>query len=97
MKTNRIVKQKRTPSVQFTPPENDTGQRKAESPRVPVSEAELEAWTQKVKDLPDIRWDKVKAMREAIQNHTIDTDDRLANLAERLSPELIEYFRQIGQ
>ena len=97
MKTNRVANPKRTHSVQFTPPGNDPGKQRVDSPRAPVSKAEMEAWTQQVKDMPDIRWDKVKAMREAIQNHTIDTDDRLTNLAERLSPELIEYFRQIGQ
>jgi anti-sigma28 factor (negative regulator of flagellin synthesis) len=62
----------------------------------PFTQAELAAWVQKAKDLPDIRWDKVKAMRQAIRSGTFDHDPRLANLGDLLPDELLEYFRQMG-
>lgn len=62
----------------------------------PVTQAELASWVGKAKDLPDIRWDRVQAMRQAIQSERFDLDVRLAHLGEKLPPELIEYFRQTG-
>lgn len=48
------------------------------------------------KDFPDIRWEKVQAMREAIRSNTFDADGRLARLADHLPAELMEYLRQLG-
>ncbi|HOA73657.1 MAG TPA: flagellar biosynthesis anti-sigma factor FlgM [Phycisphaerae bacterium] len=62
----------------------------------PFTQAELAVWVQKAKDLPDIRWDKVQAMREAIREGTFDHDPRLADLSKLLPDELREYFLQTG-
>ena len=73
--------------------------RRANPPRppTPVSKAEIKSWLERAKELPDIRWDKVQAMRDAVRNRTIDADDRLSRLADRLPAELIEYLRQTGE
>ncbi|MCL2330413.1 MAG: flagellar biosynthesis anti-sigma factor FlgM [Phycisphaerae bacterium] len=65
----------------------------------PVSQAELNTWLQQAKDLPDVRWEKVRAMRKAIEEHTIDADmdERLSQLADRLPAELIDYWRSTGE
>ncbi len=55
-----------------------------------ISPAELKQWLEKAKDLPDIRWSKVKAVREAILAEGFDTDERLAQLADLLPSELFE-------
>lgn len=63
----------------------------------PVTPAELATWVQKAKDLPDIRWDKVHAMRAAIREAGFDLDPRLANFCDRHPDELIEYLRRLGE
>lgn len=97
MKTNRIDTPQRSVALPFSPPSGESAPRAAGPRAVPVSSAEMTLWLQRAKELPDIRWDKVQAMREAIRNRTIDTDDRLAQLADRLPAELIEYLGQIGE
>jgi hypothetical protein len=62
----------------------------------PFTQAELATWVQKAKDLPDIRWDRVQAMREAIRSEGFDLDVRLSKIGEKLPAELLEYFRQAG-
>jgi hypothetical protein len=64
--------------------------------REPFKQAELASWVHKAKDLPDIRWDKVQAMRQAIRSDGFDLDVRLSRLGEKLPAELVEYFRQAG-
>jgi hypothetical protein len=63
----------------------------------PFTQAELADWVRKAKDLPDIRWDKVQKLRQAIQSEAFDLDERLAKLGDKLPAELIEYLRQLGQ
>lgn len=62
----------------------------------PVTDAELAEWVQKAKDLPDIRWDKVKAMRDALAGSQFDVDDRLAKLGDKLPEELITFLQELG-
>lgn len=71
--------------------------RGAQAQPTPVSPAELERWIAKARSYPDIRWEKVQAMRAAIQAEGFDGDERLAQLADRLPDELLEYLRQTGQ
>ena len=98
MKTNSIGKRQKSVCVAFSPPGSESPPpRKATTPPAPVSKAEMKTWLERAKELPDIRWDKVQAMREAVRNRTIDTDDRLSRLADRLPAELIEYLRQAGE
>lgn len=61
------------------------------------TQAELAAWVRKAKDLPDIRWDKVLSLRQAIRSEKFDLDERLAKLGDKLPDELIEYLRQLGK
>ncbi len=61
------------------------------------TKAELAAWVKKAKDLPDIRWDKVQALRQAIKSEGFDLDERLAKLGDKLPAELIEYLRELRQ
>lgn len=62
-----------------------------------MTKAELAAWVRKARDLPDIRWEKVQALRQAIESGDFDVEGRLSQLEEKLPRELIEYLRQLGQ
>ncbi|MBI4581936.1 MAG: hypothetical protein HY718_19720 [Planctomycetes bacterium] len=53
----------------------------------PVSAAELKEWVRRARDLPDIRWEKVQAMRDAIQSGSFD-EARLDRLVDLLPAEL---------
>ncbi len=50
--------------------------------------AELPTWVEKARDLPDIRWDKVARIREALQAGDYDVDTRLQDLVIDLPDEL---------
>lgn len=50
--------------------------------------AEMPAWVQKAKNLPDIRWDKVARVREALRAGHYDVDTRLQDLMLDLPDEL---------
>lgn len=63
----------------------------------PMSQAELAEWVRKAKDLPDIRWDKVKAMREALAGSQFDIEERLARLGDKLPSEVLAMFQQLGE
>ena len=52
---------------------------------------------QRAEDLPDIRWEKVQAMREAIRCEAFDQDERLAGLADALPSELMDYLAAMGE
>lgn len=49
--------------------------------------ADLEGWIEKAKDLPDLRWEKVKAVREALARGEYDLDARLESLLSRSPAE----------
>ena len=98
MKTNNITRQRRSASIRFPAPIPEAPRRSPTVARAPAATPdEMKAWVQSAKDLPDIRWDKVQAMREAIRNQTLDMDDRLANLADMLPAELMARFCQTGE
>ncbi len=50
--------------------------------------AELPDWLEKAKNLPDIRWDKVARIREALQTGRYDVEARLHDLLADLPDEL---------
>ena len=49
---------------------------------------DLQPWVEKVKALPDLRWEKVQAMRDALANGGYDVEARLNDLIDRLPEEL---------
>jgi len=53
-----------------------------------VSDQELEGWVEEAKDLPDLRWEKVKALRDQLARGEYDLDRRLDELFERLPAAL---------
>jgi hypothetical protein len=93
MNTRNTTIRRRSTAIPFPAPQPQAAPSARHEPRPdPVTAAELSAWVQAARDLPDIRWDKVAEMREAIRNQTLDTDDRLARLADMLPTELITWF-----
>ena len=49
----------------------------------PKDEIDLSSWKQRLRDLPDLRWDKVVAIRNALRNREYEPEtqvDRLVNL-----------------
>ena len=50
--------------------------------------ADLPRWLEKVKALPDIRWEKVAAIRAALESGQYDADARIEDLLERFPAEL---------
>jgi len=50
--------------------------------------ADHKQWVEKVKQLPDVRQDKVMAIREALEADRYDVDSRLNELFDRLPDEL---------
>lgn len=48
---------------------------------------DLRHWTDKVKALPDLRWEKVEAVRNALAAGRYDLDTRLNELIDRLPDE----------
>jgi anti-sigma28 factor (negative regulator of flagellin synthesis) len=49
--------------------------------------AEMDGWVEKAKALPDIRWDKVAQLREALQAGQYDVDVRLNDMLADLPGE----------
>lgn len=56
--------------------------RKSQAPRPQADRtvAEMPEWIEKAGALPDIRWSKVEAVREALANGQYDVDARLADM-----------------
>jgi len=50
-----------------------------------VTPTELESLVRKSRELPDLRWDKVQAVRNAIRSGEYDVDGRLNELLENMS------------
>jgi len=58
-------------------------------PAIPVRiDSEAKYWLEKVKQLPDIRQEKVRSIREAIQSGQYDLDSRLNDVLDRLPGKL---------
>ncbi len=56
------------------------------------SKAEVRKWVERAKALPDLRFDKVKAVREAIEAGIYDADTNLEELLARFAAELSGQF-----
>lgn len=50
-----------------------------------MTPAELESLIRKSRELPDLRWDRVQAVRTAIRAGEYDVDGRLNELLENMS------------
>lgn len=44
----------------------------------------------RLRDLPDLRWNKILAIRTALRNDTYDVDERLARTVESMQSEFID-------
>jgi len=98
MKSKKIARkasQVSTPPVFPEPSTPPPANRRPQAP--PLTAAELASWVRRAKDLPDIRWEKVKALREAIRHDSFDLDRRLTDLADKLPEELLDYLRRSRQ
>jgi len=49
---------------------------------------DLQSWVEKTKALPDLRWERIQALREALAAGEYDVDSRLNGLLDRLPDEL---------
>lgn len=58
-----------------------------------VSAEELSRWIEMAKSMPDLRWDKVKTMRDALRSRAYDPDAHLADMMDALPDEMIEMLR----
>ena len=59
-------------------------------PRAPALDRglpDLGGWADKVKALPDLRWEKIRALRDALTAGDYDLDARLSELIDRLPEE----------
>lgn len=66
------------------------GRRSADDDHSSTQHAEVEHWIKQVRDLPDLRLDKVLASRTAIRHDQYDDDAVLDATVERLYGELGE-------
>ncbi len=98
MKTKRTTRSNETVCPLPFPGQPATGPAPvAHAPSATATPAELKHWMQRAEDLPDIRWEKVQAMREAIRCEAFDQDERLAGLADALPSELMDYLAAMGE
>lgn len=58
-------------------------------PRPETTTLDAQAWVEKVKALPDLRWEKVRAVRDALAEGGYDVEARLDDLIDRL-PEALQ-------
>jgi hypothetical protein len=61
--------------------------------RAKLTRAELQYWLERAKSLPDIRWEKVEAVREAMTKNRYDIDSRLDDLLEDLPDDWAAVIR----
>jgi hypothetical protein len=53
----------------------------------PARDPSLDEWVQKVKELPDLRWDKIEAVRTELAAGDYDVEARLLELLQKLPEE----------
>ncbi len=73
---------KNTPGLHLPPTRS---RRHLPPTQAPVTPTELESLVRKSRELPDLRWDKVQAVRNAIRSGHYDVDGRLNELLENMS------------
>ena len=57
-------------------------------PAPPPRVENIEEWVQRARDLPDVRFDKVKAIREALADGSYNVEDRIDALLGRFAEDL---------
>jgi hypothetical protein len=57
-------------------------------PAPPPRVENIEEWVQRARDLPDVRFDKIKAIREALADGSYNVEDRLDAMLARFSESL---------
>lgn len=55
-----------------------------------VPPPDVAEWVERARQLPDVRWDKVQALRVAIASGRYDLEGRLDQLIDRVPQELAE-------
>jgi anti-sigma28 factor (negative regulator of flagellin synthesis) len=55
---------------------------------VPNTPEDLEAWKERLKDIPDLRWERVLELRAAIDNGEYDVDARVNDLLSRVENDV---------
>jgi len=60
-----------------------------QAPRThPKDTIDLSSWKQRLRDLPDLRWDKVIAIRDALRNQQYETETRVDHLISLMANEV---------
>jgi len=67
---------------------SQTRRRPADTRRADRTLADMPRWIEKVKALPDIRWNKVAEIREALASGQYDIDTRCQDMLDHPSDEL---------
>lgn len=62
-----------------------------------ISPRELATWRQQIASAPEVRWDKVRAVREALANGHYDLDGRLNDLLNSPPEGLLALARRSSQ
>lgn len=78
----RTRARKNTPELHLPPVRRAQGQPTTEPKVTPV---ELESLLRKSRELPDLRWDRVQAVRTALRSGEYDVDGRLNELLDQMS------------
>ena len=54
----------------------------------PKDTIDLSSWKQRLRDLPDLRWDKVIAIRDALRDQQYETETRVDHLISLMANEV---------
>lgn len=73
------------PSLRQRSARSQTPKPATDRPR--LSATELAEWVERAKALPDLRWEKVQAVREALRAREYDVDSRIAEACRRLGQD----------
>lgn len=54
----------------------------------PKDAVDLSSWKQRLRDLPDLRWDKVVAIRDALRNQQYEVETRVDHLISLMANDI---------
>jgi anti-sigma28 factor (negative regulator of flagellin synthesis) len=55
------------------------------APQRPQDDADIDEWVEKAKNLPDLRWEKVQQIRQALASGEYDVDERMETILQNMS------------
>lgn len=55
---------------------------------IPSDASDREYWVERIHELPEVRIDKVRATREALENNAYETEQKLDDTVDRITADL---------